>query len=236
MPETLESYVRERARTLGLTHTELCRRAKLSRQTVHTLTSQSGKLPTLQTVVALAQALQIHPIRLLQLVFDEHPPMPGSSKADPCRSGDQSAFVRDVSYADGELVLPGQRFVKTWEMQNVGKVAWTDRFMQCQDEDLIVQTRNGSVMRIADNLLPSSCLIAVPPTAPGQTVQISVAFTAPLKPGTVMSYWKSVFADGTHCFPSAAGLWVKVRVSTLATAAQISAKSLIVHGSSVPST
>lgn len=220
MTETLDSYVRSRAKSLGLSTTELCRRAKLSRQTVHSLTQVGGKLPTLPTVVALARVLQVHPIRMLRLLFDAEPsPAVGAQGGSP-RQDDQSAFVRDVSFPDGEMVLPGQRFVKTWEMQNVGKVAWTDRFMQCQDEQIVVYTRDGREIRVADNLLPSSTLIAVPPTAPGQTVQISIEFTAPQMPGTVVSYWKSVFADGTLCFPSARGLWVKVHVSTLATAAQ----------------
>jgi hypothetical protein len=55
----------------------------------------------------------------------------------------------------------------------------------------------------------------VPTTAPGATLQLSMDFTAPQQPGTVLSYWKSVFADGALCFPDSAGLWVKVRVSTL---------------------
>ncbi|MDC8774564.1 NBR1-Ig-like domain-containing protein [Roseateles albus] len=220
MTETLSSYVRIRAQTLGISTTELCRRAKLSRQTLHSLLNDQGaKLPSLQTVVALAQVLQVHPLRLLQLLFDEHPPL-ASKRNAPSLLGDQSAFVRDVNFADGALVLPGQRFVKTWEVQNVGRVAWQDRFMQCMDEELIVQTRDGRTIRVADNLIPTSTLVPIPNTEPGQTVMISVELTAPHMPGTLLSYWKSVFADGTLCFPEAQGLSAKVRVSTLATASQ----------------
>jgi transcriptional regulator with XRE-family HTH domain len=221
MTETLESCIRTRAQALGISSSEMCRRAKLSRQTLHNLTSgNSGKLPSLQTIVALARVLHIHPMRLLQLVFDEHPSSAATRLHDPCRSADQSAFVRDVSFADGDLVLPGQRFTKIWELQNVGSATWQDRFMQCQDEDLVVLTRDGRVVPVTENLRPNASLVAVPPTEPGQTVQISIEFTAPQIPGTFMSYWKSVFADGTLCFPQAQGLSVKVRVSTLATASQ----------------
>ena len=211
MKETLGSYVRVRAKELGLTVTDVCRSAGLSRQTVYSLDAGGHKLPTLPTIIALADVLRIHPLRLLHLVFDNL--SGGHSVPQRRRPGDQSAFVRDVNFADGELVLPGQTFTKTWELQNVGKVPWEDRFLQCMDEEVVVTTRCGDVLHIAQNLLPTASKVSVPYTEPGQLVQISAEFTAPHAPGTLLSYWKSVFADGTPCFPRARGLWVKVRVN-----------------------
>lgn len=40
---------------------------------------------------------------------------------------DASRFVRDVTIPDGTRVLVGTRFKKTWEIQNVGDVAWEGR-------------------------------------------------------------------------------------------------------------
>lgn len=112
--------------------------------------------------------------------------------------------------------MPGQKFIKTWELQNVGRVPWEGRFLRCLDEEIVVSTLIGETLVLAQNLVPSAKRIAVPDTQPGAKVQISIEFTAPEPPGTVLSYWKSVFSDGTLCFPKARGLWVKVRVNSAA--------------------
>lgn len=217
MTESLGSYVRGRVKELGLSVTDVCKRAKLSRQTFYTLDGTGEKLPTLTTIIALADVLRVHPLRLFHLVLSNMPEcQPAVLRRHP---GDQSAFVRDVNFADGELVLPGQRFTKTWELQNVGKVPWEGRFLQCLDEEVVVTTRCGEELRIAQNLIPAQARVPVPFTEPGQLVQVSAEFTAPQAPGTVLSYWKSVFADGTLCFPKARGLWVKVRVNNAVTRA-----------------
>lgn len=218
MKETLGTYVRNRAKALGITQIELCRQAGISRQTLHSLTSDRQKLPTLQTLLVLAKALQVHPIRLLQLLCDDHPELIAPRRHQRQR-GDQSAFVSDVSYPDGELVLPGQRFTKTWEIQNVGDVVWADRYLQCMDEDIVVYTRSGEQLHLAQSLKPAVPRIPMPTTLPGQSVRLSVDFTAPSMPCTVVSYWKSVFADGAPCIPSGSGVWVKVVVTSLATSA-----------------
>ena len=83
----------------------------------------------------------------------------------------------------------------------------------------MVTTRAGERLKIADGLRPTAMRVAVPTTEPGAVVKLTVEFTAPTTPGTFLSYWKSVYADGTQCFPKAQGLSVKVRVSTMATGA-----------------
>lgn len=215
--QTLGDYIRRRSRQLGLTRREVCRRARISPQTLYSLDEVPQKLPSLPTVVALADVLNVHPLRLLHLVFDEVG-LPREAARERKR-GDQSAFVRDVTVPDGHQVSPGQRFVKTWEMQNVGCIPWEGRFLQCLDEELVVYTRTGEMLELAHNLIPSSRMVPIPLTPPGELVQISVEFTAPEPPGTVLSYWKSVFEDGSLCFPEARGLWVKVRVCQALTGA-----------------
>jgi lambda repressor-like predicted transcriptional regulator len=213
MHETFDTWMRQRARELGLNLSTLSQKSGLGRQTLYDLARIPEKLPTLQTVVALADVLQVHPLRILHLVFEAVPIKPAVKRAQ--QQGDRSAFVRDVSVPDGALVLPGQRFTKIWELQNAGSVPWEGRFLQCVDEEVVVTTRTGETLHLAHNLVPDQQRIPVPTTAPGATLQLSMDFTAPQQPGTVLSYWKSVFADGSLCFPDSAGLWVMVRVSTL---------------------
>lgn len=211
----LDKFIRLRCRTLGLSLSALCREAGISRQTLYDLVL-GGKLPALTTVVAVASALGVHPMRLLQLIFDA---MPVVRERRDAAAGDRSAFVRDVNFPDGELVLPGQRFVKTWELQNVGVVPWVGRRLVCQDDTLTVLSALGERVELAPNLLPEANEVPVPDTAPGQLVQLSMRFTAPSAPATVVSYWKLVGADGRFSFPEARGVWVKVRVCSLATSA-----------------
>jgi transcriptional regulator with XRE-family HTH domain len=216
MKESLRSYIQNRANEQGLSLSEVCRQANISRQTLYSLDQVPHKLPALQTLIGLASVLAIHPLRLLHLVFDELP-MTQQVKQRQKR-GDESAFIQET-IPDGTLVLHNQTFTKTWEVQNIGRVPWENRYLQCVDEELVVYTRTGEALQIAENLIPSVKRIPVPNTAPGATVKLSVELTAPAMPGTCISYWKLVFEDGSLCFPKAQGLSVKVRVSSLATGA-----------------
>lgn len=217
MKESLESYIRTRANERSLTLSEVCRRAGISRQTLYSLNQVPHKLPALQTIVGLAQVLEVHPLRLLHLVFDDLPTTPQVKQRH--KRGDQSAFIGE-SIPDGTLVLYGQRFIKTWELQNVGRVPWENRYLQCMDDELtVINKSTGQVLAINESLRPDVTRIPVPYTAPGSTVTLSITFTAPSMPCTCISYWKSLFEDGSACFPKAQGLSVKVRVNALASGA-----------------
>lgn len=196
-----------------MTQSELSRLTGVSRQTLLSLAQVPNKMPSLQTLVSLAEALKVHPLRLVHLVIEVAPHH--RTVANQRSHNDQSVFVRDVNYEDGTRVLPGQRFVKTWELQNVGKVPWEGRLLQCMDEEIVVCTRTGETLHLAHNLQPTHTRVAVPTTRPGDLVQVSVEFTAPEPPGTVLSYWKSTFANGALCFPKSRGVWVKVQVTSM---------------------
>ena len=217
MKETLDNYIRRRANELGLSRTDIADRAQISRQTLYSLTQIPQRLPDLKTIVSLADVLHVHPLRLLNLVFDDVPM--ATPVVNAHKRGDHSAFVQDVTCADGSLVLVGQRFSKTWELQNVGKVIWENRFLRCVDEEVMIYTRSGETLLVANSLVPDKTQVPVPYTKPGDKVQVTVEFTAPNQPCTVMSYWKTVFEDGTHCFPKSVGTWVQVRVMAVAASA-----------------
>lgn len=204
--------MRQRCAQLGLTLSDLCRRAAISRQTLYELARLPQKLPSLTTVVALAQVLDVHPMRLLQFVFDAVPIKPRHRRA---AAGDRSAFVDDVSFPDGAVVLPGQRFEKTWALQNVGSVPWQARRLQCQDDQITVLDGNGRRLQVASGLRADAPSVALPDVPSGGTVRISAWFTTPTQPCTVVSYWKLVDASGRLCFPTGTGVWVMVKVMGL---------------------
>jgi len=212
MKETLELFIRQRCRELGMSMSQLCREADISRQTLYELwkKKKNASYPSLNVVVNLAHCLKVHPIRILQFVFhqESHP-----ETAQPI-SGDRSAFVADVTYPDGARVLTESQFTKTWTLQNVGEVPWEDRALACQDTNLTILTPTGDQLNLAESLTPSSTWIPLPIVKPGETLDISVDFTAPRYPGTVISYWKMVNKDGSYCFEESKGLWVKVQVES----------------------
>ncbi len=207
----LGRYLRERCAQRGLSSSELARRAGKSRQTLLSIGTASGRLPAIETLVDLALVLDVHPLRLMQLVFEDMP-LPAKQSQAFKRRGDRSVFVADVTIPDGQMVMAGSSFTKTWAIQNVGTVPWEGRTLACVDEELMVTSMKGEQLVIAQRLKPSVQRIAVPYTAPGDIVEMSVDFKAPPTPGTCVSYWKSYFADGRLCFPSAVGLSCCVRV------------------------
>jgi len=98
-------------------------------------------------------------------------------------SGDNSQYVADVTIPDNALVLPGTKFTKTWSVTNNGITTWTKDYKLIYLDGL--QDSNGA---LAVNLTQN--------VTPGQTVNVSVDFTAPTSVGTYSSYWKLYTASG----------------------------------------
>jgi hypothetical protein len=116
-----------------------------------------------------------------------------SNLSSPTQASDEfpdaSEFVRDVTIPDGTIMKPGQDFEKVWEIQNVGKVVWKNRYLR----------REGACDGIG--LMSSPERIPIPATKPGQTVQIRVPIKAPMIPATTSSVWRMVDKQGNKCFP-----------------------------------
>jgi hypothetical protein len=87
---------------------------------------------------------------------------------------DWATFIKDVTIPDGTLLSPGEVFTKTWRLQNRGTCTWTP------DYDVVFYS--GVQMSGATTQIPGY-------VAPGQTVDVSVTFTAPSAPGHYVGYW-----------------------------------------------
>jgi Ig-like domain from next to BRCA1 gene len=126
-------------------------------------------------------------------------PRPSSSSLPHSRiPGDQSTFIRDVTFPDNSIVRTDQRFIKKWELKNTGTVRWVDRYLIPEG----TSTGNCSY--------PSR--IPVPATNPGQTVVIRVPVTAASAPGLCYVTWKMANASGALYFPGYLGIWFEVKV------------------------
>jgi hypothetical protein len=156
--------------------------------------------------VVLPTATQILPTAAPTL-----PPAPGftstpQSPAGPAASCDQAQFVRDITIPGGMKVPAGGQFTKTWLVKNTGTCTWTS------DYDLVFSQGN-QLSGTQTNALPGG-------VKPGDSIELSLALTAPAKDGEYTGSWKlrngsgQVFGFGTGGTDS---LWARIKVAKFET-------------------
>lgn len=88
---------------------------------------------------------------------------------------DWMAFIMDVTIPDGTTLRPRETFTKTWRIKNRGTCTWTP------DYTLVFNSGDQ---------LGSTTSIRLPGyVSPGQTIDVSIAFTAPSVEGSFRGYW-----------------------------------------------
>jgi hypothetical protein len=95
-------------------------------------------------------------------------------------------FVSDVTIPDGQQMVAGQVFTKTWKVKNSGACTWTTSFKLAYVRGEAMNGQNAPLT------------IAVPT---GQTVDISVTLTAPSKSGKLTGVWSLVDDKGAYFGP-----------------------------------
>ena len=80
----------------------------------------------------------------------------------------------DVNVLDNTPMSPGQEFIKTWKIKNVGACTWGEGYKMIYSY--------GDKMDGAAQAFTAA-------VAPGEEVEVSVAFKAPNLPGSYTSYW-----------------------------------------------
>ncbi|MGZ8172935.1 MAG: NBR1-Ig-like domain-containing protein [Methylobacter sp.] len=210
------TYVKQRADTLGLSMSELSRQTGISRQGLYGLLDGSTGQAKISTLVALAKALQVHPMVLFRHLLHQLD-LPKFSTTSAKYQFDASGFVQDVTIPDNTAVFTGQVFTKVWEIQNIGHVNWLGRKLVCMDRkaDIPVVPEYIAAPEAVRGLVPTRRIIAIPDTLPGDSVILSVEFTAPSYPCSLISYWKMTDEHEEICFPETEGLSCMVRVVSL---------------------
>ena len=84
-------------------------------------------------------------------------------------------FVADMTIPDGTILLPGQPFVKTWYIQNIGSSTWTSDYVTAFGDG----ENMGALIPIH---FPSD-------VSPGQCVEVSINMVAPTRPGPYLGIW-----------------------------------------------
>jgi hypothetical protein len=121
----------------------------------------------------------------------------------PPEEQDRGEFLADVSVPDGTVFQPGETFIKTWRLQNVGGTTWTTDY---------------KAVFVDGELMGGPFTINLPRTVPpGQEVDLSVDLTAPTEAGNYRGYWKlqnaagEVFGLGSD---AAEAFWLDIVVAT----------------------
>ncbi len=208
----------------GLTLSAVAAQAGVSRETLYRMMRGEGHTATVATVCGIARAIGIAPVILLREIYHDID-MGVATLLPVTHEGDHISFIADVTVPDRCMVLAGQRFVKTWMLQNTGTVPWVGRKLHCVDSEFVsarwVTLRHKSgrkrvlVEDVAPGIKPTRKSVAIPITPSGASVKVSVTFQAPLLPADAMSRWKMVDASGVLCFPEHSGVWCAVSVVSI---------------------
>jgi len=119
---------------------------------------------------------------------------PPSNSSSPSTTVDTAQFTGIESPADDTPVTPGQTIRKTWRVKNTGNRLWGSG-------DKLVFT-GGEQMGAPNE-------VAIPVTAPGETIDIGVDIVGPSTPGAHRGNWQLRNSQGTFFGDK---LWVQVTV------------------------
>lgn len=213
----LGNLVRRRAQQLGMPLTAVAERAELTRGYLHRLLSGQTSNPGVLTLQKLASALNLPAMTIFRLYAEGSTQQARTARrhAGLRDANDGLIFVADVTVPDHSLMTPGERFIKTWAIQNAGEQPWTGRRLARMDEQAVVARRatNGLLVPLFESHL--HCLdqyIDIPPTQPGHVVELSVELRAPEGSCTVVSVWRMEDVDGHACFSDQCYLYCMVTV------------------------
>jgi len=126
---------------------------------------------------------------------------PGGENEPISGSCNQVKFVKDITIPDDMELAPGEKFTKTWRLQNAGSCSWTIGYM--------LYFESGDSMGA-----PASLELTSETIQPGDTVDVSVDMIAPQEPGAYQGNWKirNVKGDGFGVGPYSKAFWVKINV------------------------
>ncbi len=168
------------------------------------LTESAALTPSATPIPSATSSLQTTPTSATATITQKAP----ATATVLTRQCDQAAAGNpiDVTIPDDTLMSPGQAFTKTWRLTNVGTCTWT--------KDYSIALFSGEPMgALAGVQLPYE----VPP---GQSVDVSVALTAPLVAGKYQGDWKLRTPKGTWFGiggTGASSFWVRIVVSSTTT-------------------
>ncbi len=113
---------------------------------------------------------------------------------------DAATFLKET-YPDYSVLAPGEKFVKTWDIKNIGTNTWNTDYILVID----AAPQNDSLGSPAETHFPQE-------TPPGSTVTLSVSLTAPATPGTYSVYWQLKNDRGENFGVDGDRVWATIMV------------------------
>lgn len=104
-------------------------------------------------------------------------------------------FLRDITVPDGTHFAAGATIEKSWELRNDGTCAWIHGYT------VELQENSNGLGAIPRQPLPEA--------APGESIVLTIQFTAPNVAGTYTSLWKAHALGGE---PFGVGIYVEIVV------------------------
>jgi len=212
----LSNFLRQRAKTMGLSAITIAQKAGISRQTWYRLINSNVKKARIETLERVADVLQVSLVELSYL-YTKQQKLQQEPLISILHISDQYPFIKLVSTPDNALVNKEEPFEKQWQLINKGQSHWINRRLICIDADINVSLKkaNNHCLPLVKNkkgLRPKYYKIDIPFTAPNEKIILSMSFYAPQNPGTMISFWKMLNAKGEDCFPDDIGLSCQVSV------------------------
>lgn len=208
--EELSDFIREKITKEKISVVDLSKKSGLARTSIYKILGAEVKEARLSTFIKLGGALSIHPLEMMKIFFNRWEfPRNTSERSKPRVKGDDTSFIADITYPDNSIVSAKQKFEKIWRIKNVGKIDWQGRKIICLDQSTRVQYDDKI---LTYGLTPESIEVDLPLVKAEDYVDISINFTAPDMPCSVLSHWKMCDSDNNLCFPKLNGIYCMVKV------------------------
>jgi hypothetical protein len=89
---------------------------------------------------------------------------------------DRIGFLSDLNIPSNSVFVPGSSFTKVWRLKNIGTCTWKTTYR---------------LVLVGGDLLGGQNLMPLPrEVAPGETIDLTMKFKAPLVPGTYRGNWQ----------------------------------------------
>ncbi|MEP6894518.1 MAG: NBR1-Ig-like domain-containing protein [Chloroflexota bacterium] len=133
----------------------------------------------------------------IPLTETPNPLTPSATSAPVAACKDSAILVDDVNYPDDTVLSAGEKFTKTWKLQNVGRCKWT----------------GYTIAFASGDRMDSPDAAAVPETEAGKPVEVSIDLVAPASDGTYQGNFELRNAKGVVLqIGTEATFWVKIKV------------------------
>ena len=120
------------------------------------------------------------------------PPPSPTTPSTATQECDKAQYIKDVTIPDGTVMSPGDVFIKTWRLKNIGTCTWA----------------GYSLVFDSGNSMGGAASTVIGNTPPGGTVDISITLTAPMAVGNYRGYWRIRSTSG-YLLPVINGYQIK---------------------------